>query len=563
MRKIVRSYPKQIYGFTYHDSLNDLAIEFDQFKNNFPTGEGRFHHLRKIVEMLWPDFEWHDWSELLLREFCSGERHITVSGCSGSGKSTCAAIYVLVWWLCDYENSLVCVTSTSVTMSARRIWGQITQFYRSVPGMPGRLVDSEHALLAKKGDSIHSISIIPGSREKSVEGLGKIKGWHADRVLIVADELQDMTTEVIEGLTNIMTGTKESQFIGLGNPVSQLDTHGQECEPVDGWESIGESSEGWKTKKGRCIRLDGLTSPNLTGSKKWKGLLSQEDIDKTIADNGDDSMQWWTMRRGMWPPAGSESDRIVSFSILSKNKCFDRVTWDLEYSYIGGLDPAYGGDRCILRFGKIGKDSDHRDALELEAPIIVPIKLSDTNVPVEHQIGQFCIDECKRRNMMPRDFSLDSTGQGRAVYLYMLTHWGPVNNVEFGGLASDMPIAPGLTKTGKEAYANRVTELWYSIRRFCEAGQLKGMDKDTAKELTSRCFRLIGKPERVLIDPKAECKKKLGRSPDLADALVVLGNSARLRGVLTGEARPKHQQNWSKTVKRVNSIYNQQYAYRD
>jgi hypothetical protein len=560
--KITRTYPQEIYGHIYHESLNDLTIEFDQFKHNFPGGEGRFFHLQKIVKMLWPDFEWHDWSELLLREFCSGEKHITVSGCSGSGKSTCAAIYVLVWWMCDYPNSLVCVTSTSLTMAARRIWGQITKFYRDVPGMPGKMLDSEFSILASKGDRIHSISIIPGSREKTVEGLGKIKGWHADRVLVIADELQDMTNEVIDGLTNVMTGAKEAQFIGLGNPVSQLDTHGQECEPVDGWDSIGESSERWRTKKGVCIRLDGLTSPNLAGAKVYKGLLSQADLDKTRKDPGEDSMHWWTMCRGMWAPAGAEIDRVVSYAILQANKCFSKVVWDLDYSFVGGLDPAYGGDRCVLRFAKIGKDSDHKSVMELEPYIIVPMKLSDST-PVEHQIGQFCIDECKKRAMMPRDFSLDSTAQGRAVLNYMTTTWGPVNAVEFGGLATDMPINAGSPKKGKDEYVNRVTELWYSVRRFAEAGQLRGLDKDTAKELTSRRITLLGKPSRIVVESKADCKKTLGKSPDLGDVLSVLTHSARLKGILNGEAKPVNQQNWSKTVKRVNAIYKQEYAYRD
>lgn len=552
---------KSVYGRDYADGVNELTIEFDQFKKQWETGEGRFYHLQKIVKILWPQFEWHDWSELLLKEFCSGKEHITVSGCSGSGKSECAAIYTLVWWLCDYDNSLVAVTSTTVGMSEKRIWGAISKYYRSKAGMPGRMVESDYTIQSKKGDKVHAISIIPGSAKKEVEGLGKIKGWHAKRVLVIADELQDMTEEVIKGLTNIRTGSEEYQFIGLGNPESQLDTHGQQCQPVNGWDTIDEDSDSWETEKGICIRLDGLKSPNVP-VKKFSGILTQDDIEETRKSPGEDSLQWWVMRRGMWPPAGYEIDRVVSFAILAKNKCFDKVTWYQDYSFLGGLDPAYGGDACYLRFGKHGKDSSHKDILECETPILVPIKLSDPT-PVEHQIGQFCIDQSKDRNMMPRDFSLDSTAQGRAVYNYMLTHWGPVNAVEFGGLPSDLPINSGSSKKGKEEYVNRVTELWYSIRRFADAGQLKGLDKETAKELTSRKIELVGKPSKIVVEPKDKLKKKIGRSPDRADALACLVHSARLRGVLSGENRPKAQQDWRKVVKRVNSIYNDEFAYRD
>lgn len=553
------------YDRWYHKSVSALSVELDRFKNHGPLG--RFGHLKNVVDHLrcyGLAFEWNEWSELLLKEFCSGERHILVAGASGSSKSTTAALYALVWWLCDLYNSLVAITSTSKPMARKRIWGEIVRLYMSVtfPGggrLPGNLVNSAAEMEATKGDRIHSIAIVPGSPEKEQEGLGKIKGWHAPRVLVVGDELQDMTQEVINGLTNIMTGANEGQFIGLGNPTSRLDTHGLLCEPVNGWESITVDDEYWETAKGICIHLDGLKSPNIP-EKKHKGLIGQSDLDETKEQYGEDSLQWWSMRRGFWPPEGSQTDRVMSEGFLIRCGAYKKAVWKDSYVWIAGLDPAYGGDRCILQFAKYGLTIEDKWTTEFIDPIIVPVKLSSLK-PTEEQIAEFSISECKKKNMQPEDLGIDSTGQGKAPLRLMQRDWGNVTAVEFGGAASETPIAANIPKPANKEYANRVTELWFTIRRFAEAGCVRGLAKDTAKELTGRKFTLVGNPKRSLMETKEEYKGRLKMSPDKGDAAAVCTAVARQKGGLKSERPPASDDSWNKAVKKYHRVYSSQYAY--
>src|SRR5687767_8428922 len=69
--------------------------------------------------------------------------HVAISGCGSSGKTLFGAIYAMVNWLCDPQNTLVLCTSTDLKASRKRIWGSIVEYYGQIARFaPGKLVDS-------------------------------------------------------------------------------------------------------------------------------------------------------------------------------------------------------------------------------------------------------------------------------------------------------------------------------------------------------------------------------------------------------------------------------------
>lgn len=550
------------YDRWYHKSVSALSVELDRFKCHGPLG--RYGHFVNVVNHLrcfGLPFDWNPWAELLTKEFCEGHRDIVVTGATACSKSTSAAMYAFVWWMCDYKQSLVAITSTSRIMAQKRIWSWIRRFKTAIPALPGNLVNSAAELESEKGDRQHSMCIVPGSAEKEQEGLGKLKGWHAPRVLIIADELQDMTEEVINGCVNMMAGTREAQFIGLGNATSILDTHGQACEPLNGWGSISDQDDFWETKNGICIHLDGRKSPNIP-EMKYEGLFSQRTIDSTKARFGEDSLHWHSMVCGFWPPEGAQADRVMSTSLIIKTKSFDKAVWKESTIWIAGLDPAYGGDKCILQFARYGQSVDGLWTVEFAAPVMVPTKVTLLNKPVEEQIVEFVIAECKKRGMNPEDLAVDSTGQGKAILRLLIRDWGNVQSEEFGGLASENPISSTNHKKAKEEYCSKVSELWYTARRFVESGCVRGLPKEAAKDFTVRTFSLVGNPKRILIESKSDCKLRLKHSPDHGDAASLVFAVARSKGGLSkSEERPKNNDTWNNSVKKYHRVYSSQYAY--
>jgi hypothetical protein len=82
-------------------------------------------------------------------------------------------------------------------------------------------------------------------------------------------------------------------------------------------------------------------------------------------------------------------------------------------------------------------------------------------------------------------------------------------------------------------FANKRSELWWEVGR--ERSRLKTwdlgvVDDDVIAELTCPRYRLEGSHGRVQVESKDEIRKRLGRSPDIADAL--------LMAFYTGDATP-------------------------
>ncbi len=92
------------------------------------------------------------------------------------------------------------------------------------------------------------------------------------------------------------------------------------------------------------------------------------------------------------------------------------------------------------------------------------------------------------------------------------------------GLPAVIPIQFGSRAVHPEKYTNRRSELWDSMRAWIEKPDtvIPGPDKlpRIAQDLTSVRFKL-NTANKLLLEPKADVRARLGRSPDAADALAL------------------------------------------
>lgn len=81
--------------------------------------------------------------------------------------------------------------------------------------------------------------------------------------------------------------------------------------------------------------------------------------------------------------------------------------------------------------------------------------------------------------------------------------------VNFGGAAMDA-----------ERYANIRAEMYFKCRDWLEAGGAIGQDTDLKTELSAAEYRFTGNG-RIILEGKDKIKERMGKSPDLADALAL------------------------------------------
>lgn len=508
----------------------------------------------RITAIIWPKkddakiwVEPNPWAERIVNAACE-HKLLSCSGCASSGKSfILGATWGLVNWMASPCTTKVVITSQTVQGSRNRVWKDICNLFQTAMGMgwnkffpAAKLLDATAQIrldpkilgrlmggLGGIGVAGMGLEIVAGGQGEAEETIGKLQGMKAPRFILIADELPLLEHGILEAAIGNLSSNKESQLIGLGNFSSIYDPFGIFSEPVNGWKSIHENSEGWETKplgqRGYCLRFDGEKSPNvLAGRNIYPGLYSVE-FHKTHIDMGRNSPMYWKMCRSLPMPEGG-SLSIYSELDLNAGDVHGPVIWDGPVTQGSFLDPAFtnGGDRCMGSFGLFGLSGD-RIVLRYTEPEEYKADMTIADMPHDFQVVHQWRDSCKRRGIRPECAGFDSSGAGISFGAIVHKEWSPlVQAISFGGSASDLPVSLQNDATCADTYDNRVAEIWVQGREYVRSNQIKGMGKTMARELLARQFpdpkvtRVSYKKTRI--ETKKEMKSRVGYSPDEADA---------------------------------------------
>lgn len=71
----------------------------------------------------------------------------------------------------------------------------------------------------------------------------------------------------------------------------------------------------------------------------------------------------------------------------------------------------------------------------------------------------------------------------------------------------------------EERFVNARTEMWWKVREWLEAGAALPDNEDWGRDLCAPQYKFQG--DKVRLEPKEDIKKRIGRSPDMGDALAL------------------------------------------
>jgi len=531
------------YGIEWPTGTPEATIELGAYRlarDGFNTGHPAWDHMFNAACALFTPQQYarHYWVKRRMECFCKTPWQTWI-GPGSVAKSTDAAMCVLLHWLSAPSRTTCVVCSTTVAMLEKRIFGELIRYFQLIPEAPGSYRKSESAIVLGDENSkngIFGIAVLKGSTR---EALGNIIGLHNEYVCLVIDEMQATREAAVEAATNLSSSGREFVFLGMGNPESRLDPLGRYSEPTAGWDGLHPDTcgDGWATRYGRCEFFDGYKSPAIVepnGRQRYHFMLSAEAIESTRQKFGEDSPQFWSQRRGFFPPEGLERT-LFTESLFIHNQCFDIASWKFDNVPVAGLDPSFSsmGDRCILQFGQVGRTQEDRHCIMLTDTVAIPLKLSK-DTPISYFIAEQVMQECMRRGVTHENFAMDCTGTQTALADIIENEWGRgILRIQFGGSASDNVISSDENVRAKDRYKNRVTELWYNLHNYVIAGMIRGLSRDAARELISR--RLTAQLKPVQLETKTMMKARTNQSPDIADAHTVLTALVRERfGIVPG-----------------------------
>lgn len=513
----------------------------------------------EIADLLWnkdpddPKFEKHKWSHAIIHNACQYE-YLAIGGAANVGKSYVCAGWAIVNWLSDPANTIVLVTSTDRESAKKRMWGCVKNLLDMCPSPPCKNQYSIGSISywdgKNKPSSTAGIFLVTADKSKDKDKVGKLIGIHAPRVLLMADELSDISPNVQTAATGNLAKNPFFRMIGMSNPSSRFDPFGVFSTPKSGWESVNpEEDYEWPTKlNGLFMRIDSELSPNIDDTPNpeyptgvfYPYLPTDESIAKDLELFGDSpeearkSRSYLRFNRAVFYDSEGE-DSVYSQSEFIKAGALNSTTLS-RTTRIAACDPSFsmGGDSTVMVLIEDGFDSYGQHCVQVKE-----LKYLYEDASAEDsrtlQIADKMIAQCKKWEVEPENFALDaSSGAGKGLADMLQLQWG--NNrflrVEFGGAASSKKIKNDSRITGKDRYVNRASELFYSGRQYLIGRQLYGIPAVIADQM---CKRLSMDPVkgamgvRLQVEPKKLYKARVGKSPDETDAFLVACECARVR----------------------------------
>lgn len=404
------------------------------------------------------------------------KRKVCLKACTGPGKSAWmawAGWHRLACFAAPGEHPKGAALSITADNLKDNLWAELSKWQSRSPFLKSAFTWTKEKIYANEHPETWFLSARSFAKDANTEAIGRaLSGLHSQFPFILLDESGDMPTAVGKAAQQIFTGLPTDALLAqAGNPTSTSGLLYESC--VNGavsWDVITITADPKDPKR----------TPRVSAEH------AQEMIDTYGRDNP------WVMATilGLFPPAGFRS----LLGIEDVNAAMERHYREDDYSFaakILGVDVAREGDDSSVIFPRQGLASFTpivmRNAKTIEGAGAVARKEADWGADATF---------------------VDNTGGFGGGWIDQLTNLGRTPmGIHFASSATD----PG--------YANKRAEMWFKMAEWVKGGGALPKIPALIAELTTPTYTFKG--DKLLIEPKEDIKKRLGRSPDLADALAL------------------------------------------
>lgn len=402
--------------------------------------------------------------------------------CHGVGKTFTASV-VVPWWLAAWPDEAVAVVTAPTWLQVKeQVWREIhARLGKSKIGFPpANLTD------LTLGDNWYAIGLSTDKPER-------FQGFHAGHLLLLVDEASGVDERIFEAGEGFLTADG-ARILLIGNP-TQL---------------AGQFHRAFTSERAlwQQIHVSAFDSPNFTGEQVpqdvARRLVGPAWVEEKRQKWGEASPLYQVRVLGDFP---STSDNTV-VGLAAAEAAQQREPDGVVVPLVVSCDVArFGSDETVIatRIGNrlelvdayVGRDTMHTAGRILE----VAIGLADRH---------------GKRKAATVQIVVDDAGVGGGV-TDRLREDGRFSVEAFNGGQAAVTIDE---ERGEPAYPNRRSEAWFAFADELDALSLDG-DEQLLADLVAPTYRLDSRGRRV-VEAKEETKKRLGRSPDRADAVLLL-----------------------------------------
>lgn len=417
-----------------------------------------------------------------------------VRSCHSAGKSFVAAT-LTCWWIDVHPAGQARVITTAPTSKQvdAVLWYEINRLHAAV-GLRGRLNINEWFL----GDR----TLVALGRKPPDHVEAAFQGLHARYLLVILDEAYGIPKHLWDEASTLASG-EHGRILAIGNP----DGPGE-------FEEVCKEGSGWEV-----IHIGYRDTPNHTGES-----VSRELAEMLI------SLRWVDERRHKWGASSALFQSKCDGNFPSGGDPFAAVPldWALACRHTefpkddpieAGIDVGGGGDRTVIRERR-GPVAGREETFIDSDPMRTIGRLAE-------KIREWGVTRVK----------VDSTGLGWALHgrlREISTKHRPVGTRATAALADvgwthdAEVVAVNFGASPPEGYQKKFINmrayLWWQVAREnsrLRTWDLTEVDDDVIYEMTTPRYDIMDSYGKIKIEPKDLVIKRLGQSPDRAEALIL------------------------------------------
>ena len=425
-----------------------------------------------------------------------------VRSCHGIGKTFTAAMCIL-WFVYTHPKAIVLSTAPTWRQVEKLIWKEIRSAYREALVLLG-------GSLLPKTPELHLIHDEWYAAGLSTNEPDRFQGFHEEHILVVVDEAAGVNLEIYEAIEGILTSSG-ARLLLIGNPTAIGTPFYDAFTKAIGYQTFHVSA--YDTPN---FTACGITPEDISqGTRHEKAqevpyprLITPQWVSDRFKAWGEASAPYQVRVMGNFPQQGEDTLIPLLWIELAMERWED--TPDGQPVQLGVDVAAYGSDKTVIAVRK-GQ------------------KLTELKVYSQKNTRETAgLVSAQAREHGTRKIAVDEIGIGRGV----------VDSLDEEGY-SYTGVNVSERSTDPDRYHNLRAELWWNMRELLDPDKdpvALPPDDELLSELASVKYKVDARGA-IQIESKEDMKKRLGHSPDRADAVVLAFSNTHHEGFVSGAGK--------------------------